>query len=147
MRRVSKSSAKVVVKRESAMDCCECVEAHLLHDPSLTFRKGDVPSRFVLDEFDVNLPPLTARLVIVIIIIVCSSTHARPLNAASIGAVAIVGRVEPRRMGVWIGDVGHEDCDDGVARQWVQRTCYDLAVTSMLIEAFGDPNQDVLTRN
>ncbi len=107
MRRVSMDSAVNQMDRESAMDVGRSDETCLLHDPSLAFRKGYVPSRFILDELDVDLPPFTPWLVIVVIIIVSCSAHARPLDAAGIGAVAIVGRVETRRMGVWIGDVGH----------------------------------------
>lgn len=63
-------------------------------------------SRLVLDEFDVNLSPLTSRLVLIIIIIVGSGTDARTLDAASVGAVA--GRIV---MGIWgsigIRNVGH----------------------------------------
>ena len=126
MRRVSKGSAMDQTNRESAMACRRRVQRKLatclLHNASLAFGEGDVPSRFVLDELDVNLPSFATGLVIIVVIIVSSSTHARPLDAARVSAVAIVGRVETRRMGVWVGDVGHGDCDDGVAQEYVHRT-------------------------
>ena len=43
-------------------------ESHLLHDAGLAFGKGNVSSRFVLDELDVNLPSLAAGLILVIVI-------------------------------------------------------------------------------
>ena len=64
-------------------------------------------TRLVLDELDVNLPPLTSRLVIVVVVVIGRGTHTRTLDAASVGAVAVVGRVEARRMSVGVGDVGH----------------------------------------
>ena len=66
-------------------------------------------ARFVLDELDVDLSPLTARLVIIVIIVVGSGADARTLDAASLSAIAIAGRVVEarRRIVVRIGDVGH----------------------------------------
>lgn len=79
----------------------------LLHDARLALRECDVPTRLVLDEFDVNLSPLASRLVVVVIVVIGSSAHTRTLDTARIGTVAIVGRVEAGRMGVWIGNVSH----------------------------------------
>ena len=80
----------------------------LLHDSCLTLRKGDVSTRFVLDKLDVNLSPLAPGLVVVVIIIIGGSAHARTLDTSSVCTVAIVGRVEAGRVGVGIGDVGHD---------------------------------------
>ena len=79
----------------------------LLHDARLALREGNVPTRLVLDEFDVNLSPLSSRLVVVVIVVIGSSAHARTLDTARIGTVAIVGRVQAGRVGVWIGNVSH----------------------------------------
>ncbi len=70
-----------------------------------------MPSRFVLDELDVNLPPLATGLVIIIVVVVGSSADARTFDASRI-RVAIAGeRVVGARAVVGIGilDVGH--CD------------------------------------
>ena len=66
-------------------------------------------TRLVLDEFDVNLPPLTSGLVVVIIVVVGgSSTDAGPLGASRVGAIAVAGRVFMAAGGsIWIRDVGH----------------------------------------
>lgn len=63
---------------------------HLLHDTSLPLGKGDVATRFVLDELDLNLATLTAALFIIIVVVV-GSTDARALGAARLGTVASAG--------------------------------------------------------
>lgn len=69
-----------------------------------------MPSRFILDEFDVDLSPLTSRLVIVIVIVVSSLTDARTLDASSV-AVAIASQRVISTFGLvddGILDVGHD---------------------------------------
>lgn len=69
----------------------------------------------VLNEFDVNLPSLATRLVVVVVIIICSSADSRSFDAAVVGAVAVTCRVaEIRRMSVWVGNVGHVRAKEGV---------------------------------
>lgn len=46
--------------------------AHLLHDSGLALGKGDVTTRLVGDEFDLNLPPFATGLIIIIVIVVGS---------------------------------------------------------------------------
>lgn len=68
-----------------------------------------MPSRFVLNELDVNLPPLAPGLVIIIVVVVSSSAGARTLDT-SIIAIAIAGeRVVGTGAVVGSGvlDVGH----------------------------------------
>ena len=61
----------------------------------------------VLDEFDVNLPPLTPRLVLIIVVVVGGrSRDARTLDASNVGAVA--GRiVMGGGRGIGVSDVSH----------------------------------------
>jgi len=62
------------------------VATHLLHDTGLPLGEGDVATRLVLDELDLDLAALTARLVVVIIVVL--GAHATALGAASLSAVA-----------------------------------------------------------
>lgn len=62
----------------------------LLHDASLSLREGDVSSGFVLNEFDLNLAPLAASLLIVVVIIVSRGGNTRTLGATGL---AVTGRV------------------------------------------------------
>ena len=66
------------------------VETHLLHDTSLSLGEGDVATRFVLDELDLDLATLTAALIVIIIVVV-GSTDARTLGASRLGAIASAG--------------------------------------------------------
>lgn len=66
------------------------VTTHLLHNTGLALREGDVPTRLVLDELDLDLASLTSGLVIVVIIVVGSGGGgALTLDAACLG-VAIL---------------------------------------------------------
>ena len=65
-------------------------------------------TRFVLNKFDVNLPPLTPGLVIVVVVVISGSTDARTLNASRVSAISIAGRVVVSAGGgIGISDVGH----------------------------------------
>lgn len=86
---------------------------YLLHDARFAFGECNVPTRFVLDEFDVNLPSLSTGLVVVIFVVVGSGTDARSFDAAVLStlyAVTVTGRnrivMDGRRLG-GIGKVGH----------------------------------------
>lgn len=59
----------------------------------------------VLDELDVNLSPLATRLVVIIIVVVGSSTHAWTFDATGVSTVA--GRVVVIWRSIGIGDVSH----------------------------------------
>ena len=89
-------------------------ELYLFHDPGLTFREGNVSTRLILDELDVNLPPLPTRLVIIVVVIVAGCADARALDTATLGAT-VPGR-ESIVLGaggllvIGIGDVGHGRC-------------------------------------
>ena len=85
---------------------------HLLHNSRFALREGNVTTRFVLDELDVDLPSLPTGLVIVIFIFIASGVHTLTFDAAVLlrtGPVA--GRkviiLDRGRLG-GIGDVGHE---------------------------------------
>ena len=88
--------------------------AHLLHDTGLALGKGDVTTRLVGDEFDLNLPPLATGLVIIIVIVV-GSGWALALHSTVIGrgraAISYGMRVLEygwrRLVGLLISDVGH----------------------------------------
>ena len=78
-----------------------------------------MPTRFVLNEFDVNLSSLATRFIVIIVIIVRRSTDARTFDAAVLStgcAVAVTGRdrvvVDGWRLGR-IGEVGHDERGGG----------------------------------
>ena len=83
---------------------------NLLHDPSFPLGEGNVTTRLVLDEFDLDLSSLTASLLVIVIIVIACLRHSRTLCASRIEAVAgqviAWGRVIK---GIRIGDVGHVD--------------------------------------
>lgn len=66
------------------------LETYLLHDAGLPLRKGNVPARLVLDELDLNLSPLAAGLVVILVIVVGGRT--RPFRA-SIGIAGDKGAI------------------------------------------------------
>ena len=55
------------------------VSAYLLHDSGFSLREGDVASRLVLDEFDLDLPPLAAGLGVLVVVVVVASGGPRAL--------------------------------------------------------------------
>ena len=62
---------------------------YLLHNTSLSLGEGDVTTRLVLDELDLDLSTLAgAFLIIVIIIVSTSHRSSSSLGASSISAVA-----------------------------------------------------------
>lgn len=84
---------------------------YLLHDAGLALGEGDVATRLVRDELDLDLPPLAARLVIVVVVVV-GGRGTLALDAAVLARGAAVPDgvvVEGRRGGrvVLVGDVGH----------------------------------------
>jgi hypothetical protein len=107
--RVHNRQAAVAIGGD-ALHCTarKTIETYLLHDTSLALREGDVPTRLILDELDLDLSTLAARLVIVVVLVVGSCT--RTLDAAVLhahGAIAVV--VDGgRRVLVVLGDfAGH----------------------------------------
>jgi len=77
------------------------LSTYLLHDAGLALGKGDVPTRLVLDELDLNLPALAAGLVVIVVVVVGS--RALALGAADVSdtnlAIAVVVQ---RRRGVLV---------------------------------------------
>ena len=68
---------------------------YLLHDTGLPLGKGNVATRLVLNELDLDLAALTAGLVIIVVVVL--GAHAAALGAAGVSAVTgllevIVGR-------------------------------------------------------
>jgi hypothetical protein len=85
-------------------------DSHLLHDACLSLGKGDVTARLVLDELDLDLPPLTAALLVIIIVIV--ACHGCPGSFGASRIDSIAGEIITRRRvveGRGIGDVSHFD--------------------------------------
>lgn len=62
--------------------------AYLLHDTSLTLGEGDVATRLVLDELDLDLASLTTLTLVIVVVVVASGGHSSALGTASFGAVA-----------------------------------------------------------
>ena len=88
------------------------MEPDLFHDASFPLRESDVTTRFILDELDLDFSPLTATLLIILIIIVSCCRHSRTLCASRLEPVASEfvarGRVFE---GVGVGNVSHVDGD------------------------------------
>lgn len=59
---------------------------YLLHNTSLPLGKGDVTTRLILDELNLDLAALTARLVIVVVVVL--GANAAALGTAGVSAVA-----------------------------------------------------------
>lgn len=73
----------------------EVNEAYLLHDTGLALWKGNVSAGFILNKFDIYLPPLATGLVVVIIIVVGVVTDARSFDTAILStcyAITVTGR-------------------------------------------------------
>lgn len=92
--RTESSYACTFVNHESCQKSCvhdaSRVRTNLLHDASLSLGEGDVSTRLVRDELDLNLSALASRLVIVIIVVVggrCASS----LDAARFSAAIAHG--------------------------------------------------------
>jgi len=85
---------------------------HLLHDAGLSLGKGDVTTRLVADELDLDLAALASALLVVVVIVVGRARSLALDSAifASGGAIADgvrVVEIRGRRIFVMIGDVGH----------------------------------------
>lgn len=84
----------------------------LLHDTGLSLGKGDVATRLVADELDLNLATLAVTLLVIVVVVV-SGRSALPLDAATLGwgsaAIASVVVDLGGRGLVVLGDVGHDD--------------------------------------
>lgn len=101
-------------------------QTYLLHDTSLALGKGNVTTRLVLDELDLNLSSLAAGLVVVVIVVVGSG--ARALDAAVLHAELAIAVVVDRRRRVLVvlSDLaGHGGCGGqegrGLVRVWRTR--------------------------
>lgn len=87
---------------------------YLLHDASFALREGNVPSRLVADELNLNLTTLAATLLVIIIVIV-GSAGALALDSTRFGGActcAVADRLRVVELGrgrlvVLIRDVGH----------------------------------------
>lgn len=80
-------------------------QTYLLHNTSLTLGKGNVTTRLVLDELDLDLATLTARLVIVIVVVL--GAHAAALGTAGVSAVARLLQVVVVWRELLLTDSGH----------------------------------------
>lgn len=86
---------------------------YLLHDTSLPLGESDVATRLILDELDFNLAAFTARLVIIIVVVL--GAHAIALGATGI-AVARLLQVIVLAGGELVIDGSHVGHDDGKVR-------------------------------
>jgi hypothetical protein len=81
----------------------------LLHDACLALGEGDVSTRLVLNELDLDLASLATGLVIVIVVVVgCAGTRALDASAleCAIAVLEVIG--SGGRVGLVIGgDLGH----------------------------------------
>lgn len=84
------------------------MDAHLLHDAGLALGEGDVPTRLVLDELDLDLAALTAALLVVIVIVVGGGAGALALGATALDDTAVLEVVVllVRRVWVLVDDLG-----------------------------------------
>lgn len=86
---------------------------NLLHDASFSLRKGNMPSRLVADELDLNLATLASTLLVIIVVVVGSRRSLSLDATAFLSAAAIatdgVRLVELGRGGLvrLICNVGH----------------------------------------
>ena len=93
-----RSSVKTKLGRSGTtrrVACEDWVTTNLLHNTSLSLGESDVTTRLVLDELDLDLSSLAARLVVVVVIVVggCGVGGALSLDASLLGRNAvIVGR-------------------------------------------------------
>lgn len=78
---------------------------YLLHDTGLALREGDVATRLILDELDLDLAALTAGLVIVVVVVL--GAHATALGAAVVRAVAGLLQVIMTRREFLLADRSH----------------------------------------
>lgn len=89
-------------------------QTYLLHDTSLALGEGDMTTRLVADELDLDLAALTATLLVIVVIVV-GRARAGALNAAGLANVVVVAVADSMRvvelggrgLFVLIGDVGH----------------------------------------
>ena len=81
----------------------EC--AYFLHDSRFALREGDVTARLVLDEFDIDLPPLTTSSLVIVVIFIRCSAYSRTFDTTCVGAIA--RRVVVSWRGIRISDVSH----------------------------------------
>ena len=78
-----------------------------------------MPTRFILNELDVNLPPLAPRLIVVVVIVVGRGGDARSLDAPIV-AVAVAGHAQGVVLGaravlvVGILDFGHGEREGSI---------------------------------
>lgn len=86
---------------------------NLLHNTGLALGKGDVATRLVGDELDLNLATLAATFLIIVVVVVGGDAGSRALGATGVARrVAIADRVGVvevvgRSLIVLVGDVGH----------------------------------------
>lgn len=60
----------------------------LLHDTSLALGEGNMATRFVGDELDLNLTSLTTTLLVVVIVVVTGHGGSWSLGASAVSTIA-----------------------------------------------------------
>ena len=90
---------------------------NLFHDTGLALGEGDVATRLVGDELDLDLPALATRLIIIVVVVVGGrGTLAFDTTVLARGIAIPDGVVVEARWGgrvVLVGDVGHGGDDAG----------------------------------
>ena len=82
---------------------------YLLHDAGFALGEGDVSTRLVLDELDLNLAPFAPGLVVIIVVVV-GGAGTRTLDASALqSAIAVIQIVwSSGRVGLVVGgDLAH----------------------------------------
>ena len=62
--------------------------SYLLHDTSFSLGEGDVSTRLVLDELDLDLPAFSDSFLIVIVVIVTCHGSSWSLGASGVNSIA-----------------------------------------------------------
>jgi hypothetical protein len=106
--------------RMSLATRCSGRATYLLHDAGLALAEGDVPTRLVGDELDLDLPALAAGLVVVVVVVVGRRARAfgAAVRVADIeGAAAVVVQLG-RRVLVVVGDFRGHGGGEGANWLW-----------------------------
>lgn len=65
------------------------VSSHLFHDSRFALREGDVSTRLVLNEFDLDLATFASGLVVIVVVVVGGGRGALSLDTTSLGSAIL----------------------------------------------------------
>lgn len=83
--RISIPSKRQLAARRMRPRVDWAIGTYLLHDSGFALGKGDVTTRLVRDELDLNLSSLASWLVIIVVVVICSG-RSLALDAAGLSA-------------------------------------------------------------